>query len=88
MAYDEGLAQRLRDALEEQRDLSEKKMFGGLCFLKNGHMFVGITGDELMARVGKEDYAASLARRHVRVMDFTGKPIDRKSTRLNSSHRT
>jgi hypothetical protein len=50
-------------------------MFGGLCFLKAGHMFVGITGNDLMARVGKDAYAASLKRKHVREMDFTGKPM-------------
>jgi hypothetical protein len=50
-------------------------MFGGLAFLRNGLMFVGISGSSLMARVGKESYADSLSRKHVREMDFTGKPM-------------
>jgi hypothetical protein len=75
MAYDESLANRIRKVLEASDGISEKRMFGGLCFLKHGHMFVGITGDDLMARVGKDAYAASLAREHVREMDFTGKPM-------------
>lgn len=75
MSYDEGLAERLREALSSQRDISEKKMFGGLAFLSRGYMFVGITGEALMARVGPGDYQQALSRRHVRVMDFTGKPM-------------
>jgi hypothetical protein len=50
-------------------------MFGGIAFLADGHMFVGVIGDLLMARVGPENYAAALARKHVREMDFTGKPM-------------
>jgi hypothetical protein len=57
------------------KGITEKRMFGGLCFLKNGHMFVGLVGDDLMARVGKEAYVSSLARKHVREMDFTGRPM-------------
>ena len=75
MSYDEGLAGRLRGALQSQRGISEKKMFGGLAFMSRGYMFVGITGDILMARVGPEYYQQALSRPHVRVMDFTGKPM-------------
>jgi TfoX/Sxy family transcriptional regulator of competence genes len=50
-------------------------MFGGIAFLRHGLMFVGISNSTLMARVGKELYEDSLAREHVRVMDFTGKPM-------------
>lgn len=50
-------------------------MFGGLAFLDRGLMFVGVSGRRLMARVGKESYADSLRREHVREMDFTGKPM-------------
>ena len=49
-------------------------MFAGVAFLKHGHMFVGVTDDEIMARVGEEAHAACLTRKHPRVMDFTGKP--------------
>jgi TfoX/Sxy family transcriptional regulator of competence genes len=75
VAYSEVLASRIRSALELSTGITEKRMFGGLCFLKDGHMFLGLTGTDLMARVGKEAYAASLARKHVREMDFTGKPM-------------
>jgi len=75
MSYDEGLAERLRDALQSRRRISEKKMFGGLAFMSRGYMFVGITGDILMARIGPDYYEQALSRPHVRVMDFTGKSM-------------
>ena len=75
MAYDEGLANRIRSAVGDDAAISEKKMFGGLAFLDRGLMFAGVSGNKLMARVGKENHADSLARAHVREMDFTGKPM-------------
>ena len=75
MAYDEGLAERLREVVAEEPGITEKKMFGGLALMTRGHMFVGIVGDALMVRVGPEGYEAALARPHVRPMDFTGKPM-------------
>jgi TfoX/Sxy family transcriptional regulator of competence genes len=75
MAYDEGLAERLREALQLNRGVTEKKMFGGLAFMSRGYMFIGIVGDVLMARVGPEHYEQALSRPHARVMDFTGKPM-------------
>src|SRR5882672_10420429 len=75
MAYDERLAKRIRDALGDNRHISEKKMFGGIAFLRKGLMFVGVSDSSLMARVGKENHADSLSRKHVREMDFTGKPM-------------
>ena len=75
MAYDEHLAQRIRQQLGPSPAFSEKKMFGGLAFLRHGHMFVGLNDSTLMARVGKALYEDSLAREDVRVMDFTGKPM-------------
>jgi TfoX N-terminal domain len=75
MAYDERLAQRIRDALANNRAITEKKMFGGIAFLRKGLMFVGVSGTSLMARVGKEKHADSLGRKNVREMDFTGKPM-------------
>jgi hypothetical protein len=50
MAFDEGLAQRIRDCLHQRRGISEKKMFGGLAFMANDYMFVGVTGEGLMER--------------------------------------
>ncbi|MBL8516692.1 MAG: TfoX/Sxy family protein [Betaproteobacteria bacterium] len=75
MAYDEHLAARIRKVLGSGSGISEKKMFGGVAFLRHGHMFVGVSDSALMARVGKALYEDSLARKHVRVMDFTGKPM-------------
>ena len=75
MAYDERLARRIRNALAGNRAVTERKMFGGIAFLRKGLMFVGILDYSLMARVGKENHADSLSRKHVREMDFTGKPM-------------
>jgi len=75
MAYDEGLAARLREQLAGIAQITEKNMFGGLAFLCGGHMFVGIVGDTLMVRVGPEAYEAALQRPHAREMTFTGKPM-------------
>jgi hypothetical protein len=75
MAFDEGLAERIREVLRERRGVTERRMFGGLAFMQNGYMFVGIIGDTLMARVGAKGYAEALAQEHVREMDFTGKPM-------------
>lgn len=65
----------MRLALQNQHDICEKKMFGGLTFRSRGHLFIGITGDVLMARSGPEHYRQALSRPHVRVMDFTGMPM-------------
>ena len=75
MSYDEGLAERLRSVLAEQQGATEKRMFGGLCFLLDGKMCVGIVKDELMVRVGAARDAEALAKKHARPMDFTGRPM-------------
>jgi TfoX/Sxy family transcriptional regulator of competence genes len=75
MPYDDGLAQRVRELLEELSGLSEKKMFGGLAFLLRGNMCVGVVADELMVRVGPDAHQAALAEPHARPMDFTGRPM-------------
>ncbi len=75
MAYDEGVAQRLRELFAGRGDVVEKKMFGGLAFLVSGNMCCGVIGEELMARVGPEAYAKALQEPCVREMDFTGKPL-------------
>ena len=76
MAFDEDLADRVREALVA-RDVEpvERKMFGGLAFMVAGHMTVGVLGDELMVRVGKDGHADALAQPHAREMDFTGNPM-------------
>jgi TfoX/Sxy family transcriptional regulator of competence genes len=73
--YDRGLAERIRKELVGRRGVTEKEMFGGLAFLLSGKMFCGVTGDALMARIGKDRYEAALAKAHVREMDFTGRPM-------------
>lgn len=75
MAYDEGLAERVRELLAVRMDVTERAMFGGLAFMVGGHMACGITGDDLMVRVGKEGYNDALAHPHTREMDFTGRPM-------------
>ena len=75
MAYDEGLAQRVRELLAEQDGVSEKRMFGGLAFLIRGNMCVGIVKDSLMVRVGPDAYPRLVEEPHARRMDFTGRPM-------------
>ena len=75
MAYDEGLAGRVREILQSRPDFSEKKMFGGLCYLVAGNMCCGILEDRLMARVGPEQYEECLGQPHASEMVFTGRPM-------------
>jgi len=75
MAFDEGLAQRIREQLEGTGGLSEKQMFGGLSFLVGGNMCVGVIGDELIVRVGLDGTDAALARPGSRLFDFSGRPM-------------
>lgn len=75
MAFDLELATRIRRALSGTAGLSERTMFGGLCFMVHGHMCAGIVGSTLMVRVGAEGQAEALAQPHVRPMDFTGRPM-------------
>lgn len=81
MAYSEYLADRVRQHLNTSLNVQEKKMMGGLAFMVNGHMCVGIsrdkitTQDRLMIRCGKDNYDFLLKKTGARVMDFTGKPM-------------
>ena len=75
MAYDEGLAQRIREALGELPGLVEKKMFGGVGFMVQGNMACGVNKDDLIVRVGPEQYEEALARAHTRPFDMTGRPM-------------
>ncbi len=74
MAWDEGLAQLMRDDLADE-PVAEKKMFGGLAFLLGGHMVCGIHKGGAMFRVGKPNAAAALAVPGAGPMMFTGKPM-------------
>lgn len=75
MPYNEELAARVRVALGPLDGLTEKKMFGGLAFMLNGNMCVGVTSDDLMVRVGPEEHEILLGLPHARPMDFTGRPM-------------
>ncbi len=75
MAYDEGLAERIRSACEGTDGVRERKMFGGLVFMFQGNMAFGVVGDELMVRVGRDAWGEAAARPHAREMDLTGRPM-------------
>ncbi len=75
MAYDERLAERIRRALGRRSDITEKKMFGGLAFLSEGRMCCGVTGTDLVVRVRADEVPRIVKQRHVRPMDFTGRPL-------------
>jgi TfoX/Sxy family transcriptional regulator of competence genes len=75
MAYSERLASRIREILAESEDADERKMFGGLAFMVNGHMTCGVIRDDLMLRLGADRAEQALEEPHVRPMDFTGRPM-------------
>lgn len=75
MAYDQGLAERVREVLADRVPFSERKMFGGLCFMVEGAMCCGLTQSDFMVRVGPAAYEDALAQPHARPMDFTGRPL-------------
>lgn len=76
MAYDEHLADRVAQAFRgEHKTFSEKKMFGGLCFLVNDKMCIGIVGDQLMARIDPAQYDNFLQEEGVGPMTFSGKEM-------------
>jgi len=75
MAYDEALAQRIRERIGGHPGLSERKMFGGIAFMISGNMAVGVAGDELMVRVGKEADSEALSMPGARRFDLSGKPM-------------
>ncbi len=75
MTYDEKLAERIRKTLVHQKSVDEKKMMGGLTFMVNGKMCVGILKDELMVRLDPAIYDNALKKKGCREMNFTGKPM-------------
>ncbi len=75
LAYNEELALRIRQALGEQDGVTERKMFGGLCFMAHGNMLGGVMGDDIIVRVGADRYEDTLKQPHTREMDFTGRPM-------------
>ena len=75
MAYSEGLAKRIRDALARRTGIEEKKMFGGVGFLLNGNMLVGVWKDSLVVRLGPDEGDEALKEPHVKEFDITGRPM-------------
>lgn len=75
MAYDEGLAIRLRDTLGDEAGFAEKKMFGGLAILLGGHMAAGVYGDDLLVRTDPGQQDTLLAEPGTRPFDMTGRPM-------------
>jgi TfoX/Sxy family transcriptional regulator of competence genes len=75
VAYDESLADRVREVLAARQGLSERKMFGGIAFMIEGNMGIGVIGDDLMVRLDPADAERALVDPHARPMDFTGRPM-------------
>ena len=75
MAYSEKLAFKIRERLTGLPNIEEKEMMGGLTFLLNDKMCVGVIKDELMCRIDPEIYKAILEKKGCRPMDFTGRPM-------------
>jgi TfoX/Sxy family transcriptional regulator of competence genes len=75
VAFDESLAARIRDALARRKNIEEKKMFGGIGFLLNGNMLVGVWKDSLIVRLGPDEGEEALLEPHVKVFDITGRPM-------------
>ncbi|MDT0166075.1 TfoX/Sxy family protein [Actinotalea sp. AC32] len=74
MAVDEGLVARVRERLAGPT-LSERRMFGGAVLMTHGHMTVGVTGAELMVRVGRDAVDDALTRPGTRPLDMSGRPM-------------
>jgi TfoX/Sxy family transcriptional regulator of competence genes len=75
MAFDESLAERIRQGLARKKNVEEKKMFGGIGFLLNGNMLVGVWKNSLIVRLGPDSYEDALLEPHVKEFDITGKPM-------------
>jgi TfoX/Sxy family transcriptional regulator of competence genes len=75
MAFDERLAERIRKRLGKRKELAEKKMFGGVAFLLNGNMCVGVHKQDLIVRLDPEDTDSALTEPDTRVFDLSGRPM-------------
>ena len=73
MPYDEELARCIRNALSDEGDVREQHMMGALCFMVDGHMCCGVTGNALMVRVGRDAWQAALNEENVRPMELSGR---------------
>jgi TfoX/Sxy family transcriptional regulator of competence genes len=75
VAYEERLAERIRELIGERPGVVEKKMFGGVAFMLDGNMACGVTGSDLMVRVGPDAYAQAIMAPGARPFDMTGRPM-------------
>ena len=75
MAFSEELAERIRRRLARRKGVEEKKMFGGIGFLLNGNLLVGVWKDSLVVRLGPEEGDEALKEPHVKEFDITGRPM-------------
>lgn len=75
MAYDESLTARVRKVLARRKNLTEKKMFGGIGFMMNGNMCVGVWKEYLILRLGPDQYEGALREPCVKEFDITGRPM-------------
>src|ERR1700691_2492409 len=75
MAFDENLAERIHKNLARKKGVEEKKLFGGIIFMLNGNMLVGVWKDSLIVRLGEEQGEEALLEPNVRPFDITGKAM-------------
>ena len=75
MAYSEQLAERVRKTLGKHKNIEEKKMMGGLTFMVNDKMCVGVHKEDLMVRLDPKIHNEAIKRKGARTMDFTKKPM-------------
>lgn len=75
MAYDPGLAERVRYFLIDAQGVDEREMFGGIGFMLDGNMAVGVIGEDLLVRVGRDKYEEALEIAGARPFDMTGRPM-------------
>jgi TfoX/Sxy family transcriptional regulator of competence genes len=74
VAYDEAVAERIREVITLREDVTERKMFGGIAWMLRGNMACGVLGEDIIVRVGPENYERALAEPNTREFDFTGRP--------------
>lgn len=75
MAYNEKIAIRIMECLVDVSNIEEKEMFGGIAFMIDGKMCIGVVKDDMMCRIDPDKYEEALEQRGCRPMDFTGRPM-------------
>jgi TfoX/Sxy family transcriptional regulator of competence genes len=75
MAFDESLAARIRQQLARRKNVEERKMFGGIGFLLNGNLLVGVWKESLVVQLGEDEGEEALKEPHVKEFDITGRPM-------------